>query len=89
MSDFLKMDIFFVVSTVAIVLVATLALVALFYVIRILRTADKIGAEIADEASLIRADIRDARAGVRAEGFKWKHVSTFGRKLFTRHKKQN
>lgn len=87
MSDFLKMDVFFVVSTVAVVIVAVFVAIALYYVIRILRTTDRISSDIADEAHLIRADIQDVRAGVRAEGFKWKHVSQLGRKLFTRRSK--
>jgi hypothetical protein len=89
MSDFLKMDVFFVVSTVAVVIVGVLFCIALFYVIRILRTADRISEEFADEAHLVRADIRDMRASVRAEGFKWRHVSGLFRRLLTGRSKRD
>lgn len=89
MSDFLKMDVFFAVTTAAVVVVAALASVALFHLIRLLRAAERISGGIEEEAALVRADIRDLRAGIRAEGFKWKHLSRWWRRLFGGRPQQN
>lgn len=75
MNDFLKMDVFFVVSTAAVVIVATLLSIAIFYAIRILRAADRLSQTVEAEAALVRDDLRDLRAGIRREGFRWKHIS--------------
>ena len=74
MTDFLKMDIFFVVATVATVLIAACIVVALVYVVRLMRTLNRISEEVEEEAKAIREDIRDARSQVR--GFGWS--SLFG-----------
>lgn len=83
MSEFLKMDVFFAVSTASVVVVAVLASVALYYVIRILRKAERLSSDIVAESSLIRADIQELRAGVKLEGFKWKHVARMWRRVLS------
>ena len=65
MTDFLKMDIFFVVATVATVLIAALVIVLLVYAVRLMRTLNRIGEEVEEEAKAIREDIEDARTSVR------------------------
>lgn len=65
MSDFLKMDIFFVVATVATVLVAALIIVALVHVVKLLQTLNRIGEEVEEEAKALREDIEEARSHVR------------------------
>ena len=65
MDDLLKMDIFFVVATLATVIIATLMIVALAFVIKVLRTINRISEEVEEEAVAIREDIAEARQGVR------------------------
>lgn len=70
MDDFLKMDVFFAVTTLAVAVVTVLFGVALIYAIRILRTFERLMRSVEDEAELVRADINDVRKKVRAEGLK-------------------
>jgi uncharacterized membrane protein len=69
MSDFLKMDIFFVVATVATVLIAALLVVLLIHAVRLLQTLNRISEEVEEEAKAIREDIQDARGKVRDFSF--------------------
>lgn len=61
MDAFTKMDIFFVVATGAVVLVALLVGYLLYRVIRLVRTLDRIAGEVKEEAVEIRADLRSFR----------------------------
>lgn len=65
MNDFLKMDIFFVVATIATVVISTVLVVALVYAVRFLRTLNRIGDEVEEETLAIREDIGDVRAEAR------------------------
>jgi len=80
MSDFAQMHIFFFVTTVVVVILAALVAVAIFYVVRILRTVDRLSSEVLEEGQLLRQDIADLRMNVKAEGFKVKHLFGFVRK---------
>ncbi len=71
MSDFLKMDIFFVVATIALVLVAAMMCVLLWYGIRILRIIERIGVSIEEETVALKADLDDARVAAKTEGKKF------------------
>ena len=77
MTDFLKMDVFFAVTTSVVVLGGVFMLVALFYVIRILRSADYVVRNIRDESDDIRGDMQILRKKVRDEGVKIKHFMDF------------
>lgn len=69
MEDFFKMDVFFVVATIATVVVTTLLVIALVYAVRFLRTLDRIGHEVEEEAVALRADIEEARSRVKSFRF--------------------
>ena len=66
MTDFLKQDIFFFVTTVAVVILAIALAVALFYLIRILRNVDTIVEVAKGETHNIVHDIAEARQGIKA-----------------------
>ncbi|HEY4525335.1 MAG TPA: hypothetical protein VJL39_03135 [Candidatus Paceibacterota bacterium] len=84
MDDFFKMDVFFIVATLAtIVLVALLAWI-LVRILRILGNVEKITDSAAAETELFRADIADVRKGVRDEGLKLKHIVQFARRALAR-----
>lgn len=68
MTDFLKMDIFFAVATVSVVIVALCVCMVLVQLTRFLRTLDSIASEVEAEAQEIRADLDDARASIAREG---------------------
>jgi hypothetical protein len=84
MNDFLRMDIFFVVSTIAVVVIAGLVAYALIRILRILRTVERISETVSDEAVLIRSDVSELRRSVKSEGFKLLHLARFGRKMAER-----
>lgn len=65
MDDFLKMDIFFGVTTVAIVVVSILLALVLIRLLRILKTVDEVSEIVQEEAEDIRDDLREARANVK------------------------
>jgi uncharacterized membrane protein YqiK len=67
MDDFLKMDVFFVVATLALVVVSVMIAVFLFYAIRVVRTADRLGTLVEKEFALIKGDIDDARLAAKRE----------------------
>lgn len=70
MDDFLKMDIFFGVTTVAVVVVSVLLALVLIRLLRILKTVDEVSEIVQEEAEEIRDDIREVRANVKAEAVK-------------------
>jgi len=84
MNEFLKMDIFFVVATVATVFVSMLVCMALYYLVRFLATINRIGEEIEEETGAIRADIEETRHKVRREGLRFTHLVSFFKKTASR-----
>ena len=77
MNEFAKMDIFFMITTVAVVVVAISMVVVLVYIARLLHTLNRIATDVEEEAEAIRADLEDARAKVRREGLKLAHLFSF------------
>lgn len=95
MDDFLKMDIFFAVTTAVVLGGGALCLIALFYIIKILRSVDNIAENVSEESNDLRGDIKVLRQKVREEGMKVKHFTDFfggfmGRRTSrVRHQKPN
>lgn len=77
MSDFAKMDVFFVVTTLAVLLVCALIAVALIRILRILKNVEKVSDIVSEESVRLRSDIQDLRSTVKVEGFKWKSIAKF------------
>ncbi len=67
MDSFLKMDIFFGVTTVAVVVVSILLVLVLIRLLRILKTVDEVSEIVQGEAEEIRDDIRAVRTKVKEE----------------------
>ena len=70
MTDFLKMDIFFVVTTIVVVLIGALIIVLLAQGVRFLKTLNRIGEQVEEETAALREDIGEARARIKQEGFR-------------------
>jgi hypothetical protein len=87
MSDFLKQDIFFFVTTIAVVILTIFLAIAVFYVVRILRDLKYISSKAKTESDLIAEDLHELRTNVKQEGAKLKFFSKFVASLFKRHKK--
>ena len=75
MEDFFKMDVFFVIATLVTVVVGVLLAVVLVYAIRFMRTANRIGETVEEEAERISADIQKTRA--KMKNFKLLHLFPF------------
>lgn len=77
MQDFLKMDVFFVVTTAVVILAGVFGLTALFYIIRILRSFDHVMQNVSAESDDVRKDLGILREKIREEGIRWKHLADF------------
>lgn len=74
MEDVLKMDIFFVITTLAVIIVTLLASVMLYYAIKILRNVEHVSERVSEESDNLAADISDLRDHARKEGLRFKHI---------------
>ena len=81
MNDFLKMDIFFMITTLVVIILGIAVTFILFRIWRILGNVEKISAMLSDEGSLVRKDIADFRSNVRREGFRMRFISNFFRDI--------
>lgn len=77
MDTLIHADIFFFVTTIAVVVVAIALTIALIYLIRVLKQIEAIGKDIKEEATLFRGDIKGLRENVRRDGFKLQHFFDF------------
>lgn len=84
MQDFLKMDIFFFVTTIVVLAIGVIAVFIGLRIWKILGHIERI-AEIAEhETSLIKDDIAILRADVRREGFKIASLMRLFKSMFTK-----
>lgn len=86
MSDFLKMDIFFVVTTIVVLVGGALSVVALYYLIRILKSIDHLAQNVSEESDNVRGDLLLLRTKVRNEGTKMAHFTDFFASLAKRRR---
>lgn len=66
MDEFLKMDIFFFVTTIAIIVVALFLAYVLWRFHRILKHIEYISEQVAMESDIVRQDIAEMRSGIRS-----------------------
>ena len=74
MNDFLKMDIFFIVTTLVVLMLGIVVTLILFRISRILRHIEDISRDISEEIALLRNDVAQMRARIKTEGFKFAHI---------------
>ncbi len=88
MSEFIQMNVFFLVTTVAVVFLTGLAGYILWRVARILRSVDHISEQVSLESDIVRTDIASVRADIRAgKGRLQSLFNFFGSKVKKRAKK--
>jgi uncharacterized protein YoxC len=78
MDTLIHADIFFFVTTIAVVAVALAFIIALIYLIVILRRIRDVAEQVREETILFREDIHGLRDSVQREGFKLKSLFDFG-----------
>ena len=81
MDEFIKADIFFVIASIAVVLVSVLVAVALVYVIRIVRNVNDISRRAKTESYALAQDFAALRAALRSDGSRIKHLFRFFRNM--------
>lgn len=77
MTDFLKQDIFFFVTTVVTIVVGILLAILMVYIIKIARDIKYITSRAKEEADLISEDLSELRQNVREKGAKMKYFLSF------------
>lgn len=77
MDQIAKSEIFFVVTTVAVIVITILMAIAGFYVIKILKNVKSITTRAKTETDLIAGDITELRTNLRQEGAKVKYFTKF------------
>ncbi len=85
MSDFAKMDIFFIVTTIVVIMLGIVATLILFRIWRILGHVEEISSMLSEEGTLMRKDIGDLRETVRREGLHMRFVGNFFRNISKRY----
>lgn len=70
MSSILKSDIFFFITSVAVVVISIGVIIALFYVVRILRDLKELSHKAKEEGGRIIDDMKIFRESTRTSGFK-------------------
>ena len=88
MDTLIKSEIFFFITSIAVVILTILLGMAAVYLIRILRNVDDISKKAKDEAALIKEDVADLRQNIRDEGIKVKSFVNFFKKIKGRRPKK-
>lgn len=87
MTEFAKMDMFFFVTTIAVVLITIVLVISAVYIIRILNDIKYISQKAKTETDHLAADIQQLRENVKEEGAKLKTFSKFFTAFYKRYKK--
>src|SRR3989344_670672 len=77
MSEVLQANIFFLITSIAVVVVTILVGVALFYFVLILRNIRDISFKIKQGSDVLSQDLAEFRSVVKQEGTKAKHIVNF------------
>jgi len=86
MDDFLKQDIFFFVTTVAVVIFTVLSAIVIIYIIKISRDIKYISKKAKTQSDLISEDLSQLRENVKEKGARLKDFASFFNNL--RNKKK-
>jgi uncharacterized protein YoxC len=81
LDPFYKQDVFFFVTTIAIVVLTILLSVLIIYIIKITKDVSYISKKAKGQADLISEDISELRENVKEQGLKLKHFTGFFNKL--------
>lgn len=88
MNSLIKADIFFFVSTIALVVISIGIAIALVYLIRILRNVKDVSEKVKEEGTEIVNDVRAFRSDVKKEGFRVGKFAGLMRRIFGRGRKK-
>ena len=77
MDTLIKADVFFFITTVAIIVLSLLLAVLIIYIIKISKDIKYISNKAKNEADLIAEDLSDLRENVKEKGVKLKYLISF------------
>ncbi len=80
MQELVHADIFFFVTSIAVILVGVGICVVLFYLIRILRNIRDITGRVDEGSKLLAEDFGELRSSLKAKGFVWGNLFSFLKK---------
>lgn len=86
MNEFYKQDIFFVITTVAVVILTILLSIFAYYAIKVIKDIKFISEKAKRESELLSQDIAELKDNIRASGAKLKPALSF---LFNLYRKTN
>ena len=86
MNNFIHADVFFFITTMAVIAVALGFIIALFYLVRILRNIYKVSDKIKEESTEILDDIKNARHSLKKDGLKFRDMVNFFKRFFGKRK---
>ncbi|RJQ33715.1 hypothetical protein C4568_03910 [Candidatus Parcubacteria bacterium] len=84
MTDFLKMDVFFFVTTFVVIALGVVVFLIGLRIWRILGHVEHISEMAEEETELLKGDIATFRSQVRREGFKFKSLVRMFKSIFTK-----
>ncbi len=86
MEPIIKSDIFFFITGVAVIALTAVLIVALYYIVKILKNVRYISDKAKIETDHLTEDVKELRENVRKEGAKVKWFAEFINKIFKRYK---
>jgi hypothetical protein len=81
MDTLIHADIFFFVTTIAVVVVGLVFTIALIYFIKILGDIKEVTGQVREETVLFREDLGNLRSDIRREGFRLERLLSFFRTM--------
>lgn len=88
MNEFAKMDIFFFVTTIAVVVLTILLAILIIYIIKISKDIKYITRKAKSEADIISGELSELRENVKEQGAKLKFFSSFFSNIYKKSKKK-
>ncbi len=84
METLIHADIFFFISTIALIIISIGLVIAVIYVIKILHNIFHVSEKVKEGSDEILSDIQNLRADVKTQGFRVQYVMGFIKSLFGR-----
>ena len=87
MNTLVHADVFFFVSTIALIVITILLVVALIFFVKILKDISEISSNVKKESIEIIEDVKQLRGDIKQEGFKLTKLATFFGRMFFKKRK--
>ncbi len=87
MNTLIHADIFFFIASIAFVVISICALVAIIYLIKILRDFSQVSQKVKEESGEIIADLHQLRGSIKAQGFGFTYVKDIVKLMFKKRRK--